>query len=218
MWIQLSYQDNLRVFIMLTMTAVLTVLPSTEATPMGELATPVDLSKSVSQPLLTDETIAVDPRCSTCTTGCPPTCRPPTIHPPSSCHNCDHQCPPHMPKTNKFPNLPSFTYGTNCDFCDHELYTLTCIETVFDCSSRCAVDRKCSHFTYIAGLKGGTCMLKEAPGSGGSWASAIPSPSPYMCGYIPRRALVDFFLNICLGKDITGGRRWNKRVFHQVYH
>ena len=125
-----------------------------------------------------------------------------------TCHNCHHPCPPQKAKTNiKFPNFPSVTYGTNCDFCDHELYTLTCIETVFDCSSRCAIDRKCSHFTYIADLKGGTCILKNAPGSGGSWASAIPSPSSYMCGYIPKRALVDFFLNICLGKDILSGRR-----------
>ena len=98
-------------------------------------------------------------------------------------------------------------YSTNCDFCDHDLYTLTCIETQCECAERCSIDMRCSHFTYIANKKGGTCILKKAFGSGGAWASPVPSPSPYVCGYIPSRALTNIFLNICVGLDITGSVR-----------
>ncbi|EFX82350.1 hypothetical protein DAPPUDRAFT_316885 [Daphnia pulex] len=153
-----------------------------------------------------------DPRCATCSDDCPPYCGPittphPVTEPP--CHDCHDTCPPYHkppPKT-KFPNLPSITYSTNCDFCEHDLYTLTCVATPFHCAARCAVDLRCSHFTYIANLKGGTCVLKKAFGSGGAWASSIPSPSPYVCGYIPSRALIGIFLNICVGLDITGSGR-----------
>ena len=153
-------------------------------------------------------------RCATCDTDCPVTCPPPThtTPPPTHttpppCHDC-HVCPPiHKPPTTKFPNLPSITFSTNCDFCDHDLYTLTCVETKFDCAARCAVDIRCSHFTYIANKKGGTCHLKKAFGSGGAWASPVPSPSPYVCGYIPSRALVGFFLDVCVRLDITGSVR-----------
>jgi hypothetical protein len=109
-----------------------------------------------------------------------------------------------------FSNSPAynfFTYSTNCDFNDHDLYTITCVATSFDCAARCAVDLRCSHFTYIADLNGGTCILKKAFGSGGAWASSVPSPSSYVCGYIPSRALIDIFLNICVGLDITGSGR-----------
>jgi hypothetical protein len=152
-------------------------------------------------------------RCATCNTDCPVTCpppihpTPPTTHPtPPPCHDC-HVCPPHKPPQTKFPNLPSITFSTNCDFCDHDLYTLTCVETKFDCAARCAVDMRCSHFTFIANKKGGTCHLKKAFGSGGAWASSVPSPSPYVCGYIPKRALVGSFLNVCVALDITGSVR-----------
>jgi hypothetical protein len=71
----------------------------------------------------------------------------PVTEPP--CHDCDDTCPPyHKPTTTKFPNLPSITYSTNCDFCDHDLYTLTCVATPFDCAGCCAADSRCSHFTY----------------------------------------------------------------------
>jgi hypothetical protein len=95
-------------------------------------------------------------------------------------------------------------YSTNCDFCDHDLYTLTCIERPSTCAERCAIDMKCSHFTYIANLKGGTCHLKKAFGSGGAWASSVPSPSSYVCGYIHSRALIGIFLDVCAGMDVTG--------------
>ncbi|EFX82211.1 hypothetical protein DAPPUDRAFT_101679 [Daphnia pulex] len=101
-------------------------------------------------------------------------------------------------------NIPSVTYSTNCDFCDHALYTVTCIPNAFACAALCAGDRLCSHFTYVGNLNRGTCRLKSAIGSGGSWASSVKAPSPYICGYIPSRALVDVFLNICVGTDITG--------------
>jgi hypothetical protein len=149
-----------------------------------------------------------DPRCATCSDDCPPYCGPyyttphPVTEPP--CHDCDDTCPPyHKPTTTKFPNLPSITYSTNCDFCDHDLYTLTCVATPFDCAGCCAADSRCSHFTYIANLKGGTCVLKKAFGSGGAWASSVPSPSPYVCGYIPSRALIGIFLNVCVGLNIN---------------
>ena len=153
-------------------------------------------------------------RWATCDTDCPVTCPPPThtTPPPTHstpppCHDC-HVCPPiHKPPPIKFPNLPSITYSTNCDFCDHDLYTLNCIETQCECAERCSIDMRCSHFTYIANKKGGTCHLKKAPGSGGAWASSVPSPSPYVCGYIPKRALVGIFLDVCVGLDITGSIR-----------
>ena len=56
-------------------------------------------------------------------------------------------------------------------------------------------------------LSPGTCILKTAIGSGGAWASSVPSPSPYVCGYIPSRALVGFFLDVCVRLDITGSVR-----------
>jgi hypothetical protein len=84
---------------------------------------------------------------------------------------------------------------------------LTCVATPSACAARCAVDPRCSHFTYIAVQQGGTCHLKKAPGSGGAWASSVPSPSPYVCGYIPKRALIGIFLDICVGLDITGSIR-----------
>ena len=104
-------------------------------------------------------------------------------------------------------NIPSVTFSTNCDFFDHALYTWTCIADAFTCASLCAADRLCSHFTYIGLLNGGTCRLKSAFHSGGSWALSIAAPSPYVCGYIPSRALVYIFLNICVGTDITGVAR-----------
>ena len=104
-------------------------------------------------------------------------------------------------------NIPSVTFSTNCDFFDHALYTWTCIADAFTCASLCAADRLCSHFTYIGLLNGGTCRLKSAFHSGGSWALSIAAPSPYVCGYIPSRALGDIFLNICVGTDITGVAR-----------
>ena len=105
--------------------------------------------------------------------------------------------PPHMN-----PTYPSVTYATNCDFCDHDLYALTCISTPFACAARCAVDTRCTHFTYIANLNGGTCRMKSAPGSGGAWLSVIPSPSAYTCGYISKRAYSSILLSLCLGLDI----------------
>jgi hypothetical protein len=62
---------------------------------------------------------------------------------------------------------------------------------------------KCSHFTYIANLKGGTCHLKKAFGSGGAWASSVPSPSSYVCGYIHSRALIGIFLDVCAGLELS---------------
>lgn len=103
------------------------------------------------------------------------------------------------------PTLPSITYSSNCDFCDHDLYTLTCIPNALVCAARCAADRRCTHFTYIANIGGGTCRLKSAPGSGGAWASLIPAPSAYICGYIPRRAFTSILLNLCIGLDISIG-------------
>jgi hypothetical protein len=132
---------------------------------------------------------------------------PPTLPtpPPTQPTPLSHICPPTQnPPTTEFSNLPSITFSTNCDFCDHDLYTLTCVETSSTCAERCATDMKCSHFTYIANLKGGTCILKTAIGSGGAWASSVPSPSAYVCGYVLSRALTDNSLNICVGLDITG--------------
>ncbi|XP_046448172.1 uncharacterized protein LOC124196960 isoform X2 [Daphnia pulex] len=100
-------------------------------------------------------------------------------------------------------NIPSVTYSTNCDFCNHDMYTLTCIPNAFACASLCAGDRRCSHFTYVANLLGGTCRLKSAPGSGGSWASRIQAPSPYVCGYIGRRAFQNVLLGLCLALEIN---------------
>ncbi|EFX82163.1 hypothetical protein DAPPUDRAFT_241302 [Daphnia pulex] len=100
-------------------------------------------------------------------------------------------------------NIPSVTYSTNCDFCNHDMYALTCIPNAFACASLCAGDRRCSHFTYVANLLGGTCRLKSAPGSGGSWASPIQAPSPYVCGYIGRRAFQNVLLGLCLALDIN---------------
>jgi hypothetical protein len=85
------------------------------------------------------------------------------------------------------------------------LYTLTCVATPFDFAGCCAADSRCSHFTYVTNLKGGTFILKKAFDSGGAWASPVPSPSSYVCGYIPRRALLDIFLNICVGLGINTG-------------
>ena len=149
---------------------------------------------------------SVDVRCATCTDDCPPTCVDPD---PEPCDDCDdNSCPPlDTPSKMMYPNVPSITFSTNCDFCDHDLYTLTCVETPFACAARCAVDMRCSHFTYIANKNGGTCILKKASGSGGSWASAIPSPSPYVCGYVPSRALIKIVLDICVGFGITGTTR-----------
>ncbi|XP_046448026.1 uncharacterized protein LOC124196835 [Daphnia pulex] len=136
-----------------------------------------------------------------------PVTTPPTTK-PHPCPDCDDTCPPVDNQTpTELTNLPSITYSTNCDFNDHDLYTLTCVATPFDCAARCAVDLRCSHFTYIADFNGGTCILKKAFGSGGAWASSVPSPSSYVCGYIPSRALIDIFLNICVGLDITGSGR-----------
>nr|CAH0111229.1 unnamed protein product [Daphnia galeata] len=134
----------------------------------------------------------VDTRCSTCTDDCP--------------QDCGHvdTCPIQKPHPIKFSNLPSITYSTNCDFCDHDLYTLTCVERPSTCAELCAIDSRCSHFTYIANLKGGTCHLKKAFGSGGAWASSVPSPSSYVCGYIHSRALIGIFLDVCAGLDVTG--------------
>lgn len=100
-------------------------------------------------------------------------------------------------------NIPSVTYSTNCDFCNHDMYTLTCIPNPFACASLCAGDRRCSHFTYVANLLGGTCRLKSAPGAGGSWASPIQAPSPYVCGYIGRRAFQNVLLGLCLALEIN---------------
>jgi hypothetical protein len=164
------------------------------------------VAKQEKIPGYTDKRLT-DPRCATCSDDCPPYCEPyttphPVTEPP--CHDCDDTCPPyHKPTTTKFPNLPSITYSTNCDFCEHDLYTLTCVATPFDCAGCCAADSRCSHFTYIANLKGGTCVLKKAFGSGGAWASSVPSPSPYVCGYIPSRALIGIFLNVCVGLNIN---------------
>ncbi len=101
------------------------------------------------------------------------------------------------------PNLPSITIATNCDFCDHDLYTLTCIDSVSDCANRCAADIRCTHFTYIDIPNVGTCRLKRAPGSGGAWATIIKPPSIYTCGYIPRRAFSSVLLDICVGLEIS---------------
>ncbi len=142
----------------------------------------------------------VDTRCVTCTDDeYPQDCGP-----PCDADDCGPTCPIKKPHPIKFSNLPSITFSTNCDFCDHDLYTLNCVERPSSCAERCAIDMKCSHFTYIANLKGRTCILKNAFGSGGAWASSVPSPSPYVCGYIHSRALVGIFLNICAGLDITG--------------
>ncbi len=125
---------------------------------------------------------------------------PPYTHPTKPTpppHTCTYPPPVHT-----HPTYPSITFSTNCDFCDHDLYTLTCIPNAFECASRCAKDRKCTHFTHIANLKGGTCRLKSAPGSGGAWASIIPSSSGYTCGYISKRSFSSFLLNICLGLDV----------------
>lgn len=100
-------------------------------------------------------------------------------------------------------NIPSVTYSTNCDFCNHDMYTLTCIPDAFACASLCTGDRHCSHFTYVANLLGGTCRLKNAPGAGGSWASRIQAPSPYVCGYIGRRAFQNVLLGLCLALEIN---------------
>ena len=126
----------------------------------------------------------------------PPTPTPPTTAPPT----CIPSTPPH-----KNPSYPSITFSTNCDFCDHALYTLTCIPNAFECASLCANDRKCTHFTYIANLDGGTCRLKSAPGSGGAWATHVPSPSYYTCGYIPKRTYSSILLSICVGLDVGIG-------------
>jgi hypothetical protein len=80
---------------------------------------------------------------------------------------------------------------------------VTCIPNAFACASLCAGDRHCSHFTYVANLLGGTCRLKSAPGSGGSWASRIQAPSPYVCGYIGRRAFQNVLLGLCLALEIN---------------
>ena len=101
------------------------------------------------------------------------------------------------------PNLPSNTFATNCDYCNHELYTLRCIVDSFTCAKLCANDLKCTHFTFIAKLNGGTCRLKSAPASGGAWATIITPPSPYICGYIPKRAFTSILLKICVGLDIS---------------
>ena len=100
-------------------------------------------------------------------------------------------------------NIPSITYSTNCDFSRHDMYTRTCITNAFTCASLCAGDRRCTHFTYIANLNSGTCRLKNAPGSGGSWASAVKAPSPYVCGYIGKRAFNNILLGLCLSLDIN---------------
>ena len=128
-----------------------------------------------------------------------PTMTPPT-HPPTHTPTTPY-CTP-IPPLPSQPTLPSITYSSNCDYCDHDLYTLTCVHTPFDCAARCASDHRCTHFTYIANLKGGTCRLKRSVGSGGGWASVVPAPSPYICGYIPKRAYNVLQLNICVGLDI----------------
>jgi hypothetical protein len=100
-------------------------------------------------------------------------------------------------------NIPSITYSTNCDFSRHDMYVRTCITNAFACASLCAGDRRCTHFTYISNLNSGTCRLKYAPGSGGSWASAVKAPSPYVCGYIGKRAFNNILLGLCLSLDIN---------------
>lgn len=100
-------------------------------------------------------------------------------------------------------NIPSITYSTNCDFGDHDMYTVNCVPDSFACGLLCAGDSKCTHFTFIAKLNGGTCRLKKAPNSGGAWASSIESPSPYVCGYIGKRAFANVLLGLCLSLDIN---------------
>lgn len=97
--------------------------------------------------------------------------------------------------------MPAVVYSSNCDYCDHDLYTLTCIANPLDCGARCAAEPRCSHFTYIANLRGGTCRLKRSIGSGGGWASVIPAPSPYICGFVRKRAFSTIQLNLCVGLD-----------------
>ena len=155
------------------------------------------------------------PTTQTPTTYTPPTYTQSTRTPPTTVTppTCIPSPPPH---TN--PSYPSITFSTNCDFCDHDLYTLTCIPNAFECASLCANDRKCTHFTYIANLDGGTCRLKSAPGSGGAWATHVPSPSYYTCGFIPKRTYSSFLLSICLGLDVGIGINWwkNKPLWNGI--
>ncbi len=118
----------------------------------------------------------------------------PPTPPPNTCIS------PPAPPT--YPTLPSVTYNSNCEFCDHDIYSLTCISTPLACANLCAQERKCSHFTYVTNVNGGTCYIKSAIGSGGGWASSIPAPSHYICGYIPNRAFSNILRSICFGMDI----------------
>nr|CAH0111231.1 unnamed protein product [Daphnia galeata] len=171
---------------------------STYPTPPSTHPTPPPTQTTLPPPSPTQPTLPTPPPTAT-----PPTTLP--TPPPTQPTPPSHICPPTQnPPTMEFPNLPSITYSTNCDFCEHDLYTLTCVETPLDCAARCATDIRCSHFTYIANLKGGTCHLKKAFGSGGAWASSVSSPSAHVCGYVLSRALTDNSLNICVGLDITG--------------
>ena len=111
--------------------------------------------------------------------------------------------PSPLPTT--YPTLPSITITTNCDFCDHSLYSRPCVQTAFACGMLCAADSRCTHFTHVANMNGGTCFLKTAPDSGGNWASTIPPPSAYSCGYIPKRSYANILLSICFGYDVSLG-------------
>ena len=175
-----------------TQPSTLPTLPSTQSSPTY---TPTQTPTTYTPPTYTPPT-------QTPTTYTPPTYTPPTSTLPTTVTppTCIPSPPPH---TN--PSYPSITFSTNCDFCDHALYTLTCIPNAFQCASLCANDRKCTHFTYIANLDGGTCRLKSAPGSGGAWATHVPSPSYYTCGFIPKRTYSSFLLSICLGLDVGIG-------------
>ena len=104
------------------------------------------------------------------------------------------------------PTMPPIIYSPNCDFCDHDLYNVTCIPDAFDCASRCAYDSRCSHFTHIANVRGGTCLLKRSIGSGGAWATVVAGyPSPYTCGLVRKRAFNQVQLNLCIGLDTAFG-------------
>lgn len=137
-------------------------------------------------------------------------CQPTTTAPPPPQSTTTPPTCGSTPPSTYFPSLPSMTLTTNCDFCDHDLQTLTCVPTAFDCAMKCAANWMCTHFTYIANLKGGTCKLKSAPKSGGAWATPVPAPSPLVCGYIPKRCFTSLQLNLCLGLDIFGGSHWKK--------
>lgn len=90
--------------------------------------------------------------------------------------------------------LPGF------NFPGYDMYSRPCPDP-FTCGNiMCEGDMMCSHWSWIP-TSGGTCYLKNNPGSGYSWATPCPTPGCYG-GFIPSRTCPPALISICIYLDI----------------